>query len=433
MQKPSGTSVAKWAAVGGLAALAIYGGSLAVRMVPAADNPGIHDADFYVVQDWKGRETANGAHDNFSSEIKIFGSSGQTKTYVEGFGFYSNDYKSTTTAPSSPLGTMDIEDHGIGESMVAKNVNGTIVAAWQEQVQRGSLGPLFSGVFDMRGTLQGSIGGKTMVVMPENIPVIGDHYDVRVGTVDENGSMNHATESIGKRPFGGWMFGDQRDSTTIQSLKLVDGQSAIDNVFSISEHNWFLRDYPWAPETSVVKDSEGNVLYSVEGVYWDQNPRTPFDGYNILGKDGKMIAKIDIVDPDNVRQLEYKFSVDNDGDGSLEDVATFYFNAREREIGDDTGIYHWVGELWAKTPGSTADEKIDNLKRADAVMKLLHDTVPVDNDGDMFNIEEYMDFILLLKDTQENGFAKPERLANAATAVDTLDYEKALDMLVGKK
>ncbi len=429
MQKPSGRSIAKWALVGGMIALIGYGGYIGWRSYPSTDNPDRLGADYSVIQDWEGVETSGYINDHWNSEIQVHQSDASAQITMKGFGVIRGDHDVVMAGSGAPIGTMKLSDRGRGETMSAYNPNGTLIASWNEEVNREGFGPFFSGVFNMPGMLKGNIGGKDVVVMPESIPSIGRDYTVRIGIADENGVVTQGTESVAQRGFDGW-FGEARDSTAIQNVKMVNGEPNVDKVLSSSKHDWFFRGGMWPPEEIAVKDANGNVIYTVKGYYWDENPRSEWDGYNFFNAKGQKFAQIDVVDPDNVKQVGYKFLVDKDGDGSLEEAATFYFNARQREIGEDSNYYMWAGELWAHLKGDTHEEKMANLQHADNVMKLLGDVIPEDNDGSMFNIEEYTDFLLLFTDTQENGLAKPERLANAATTVDTLDYEKALNELV---
>ncbi|MBI5355247.1 MAG: hypothetical protein HZB68_02210 [Candidatus Aenigmarchaeota archaeon] len=455
--------IKKVVAGAGLAALIGVSAMAAVPMrhaegfwAQAKDNPELKEIDYYVTQHWNGKETAGYINDNWVSTIGIYEGSGTTKINKESSGFFfgTTTYKSVVSATGKQIGEMSLEDHGTGEKMSAtaidyagKDAMGQkfVIGGWNEQVERGSWGPFFTGVFDMTGVLIGYSGQKPTVIMPEKIPLIGSDNTVRVGFLDNNGNIKNVTESVSKRAWDGWLSWNQREGTNISTVKLDStGKNAVpDQTYALSKRDWMLGG---AFEKSEVKDAKGNTLYTVKAHYFDKFMRSLADGYKIFDKNGKLIAEIDIDDPDNVKQLGYRVLVDKNMDGKMdksEEVGKVFFYSTEINLNPCTGSdsdssdcdtkFDWTGEAWFKLAGKTPQEKLQNLKAVDNVFKLLQDIVPVDNDSATFNIEEYTDFLTMFLDRNTDGTLKSIHLANAATAADTADYKKALDEIVYSK
>lgn len=423
----------------------------------AKDNPELKNIDYYVSQHWNGKETAGYINDNWVSTIGIYEGGGSMKINKESSGFFfgKTSYSAVVSATGKQIGEMSLEDHGTGEKMSATAIDYAskdspgqklVVGGWNEQVERGSWGPFFTGVFDMTGVLIGYSGQKPVVAMPEKIPLIGSDNTVRVGFLDGNQNIKNVTESVSKRAWDGWLSWNQRDGTNISSVKLDStGKNALpDQTYALSKRDWIFGG-PF--EKSEVKDAKGSTIYMVKAHYFkDKFLRSLADGYDILDKDGKMIVEIDIDDPDNVKQLGYRVLVDKNRDGKMdksEEVGKVFFYSTEINLDPCTGGDHdsydcdtkfdWTGEAWFKLAGKTKAEKIKSLKTVDNVFKLLQDIVPVDNDSATFNIEEYTDFLTLFLDRDSSGLLKPMNLANAATAADTADYKQALNELVYSK
>lgn len=425
------TGTIKKIAYGAAAASLIGIGAFAINPIQHADgfvwsavrdNPDIKNSDYTIEQSWTGVETWGFKDDNWYSKVTLFRNNGKL-------------------GPEGAIGEISISDHGTGEVMIADAIDyggpvpGTkqVIADWREEVIGGtSVGPWFGKTFELAGTLKGHTGGKTQVYYIESIPPIGKDYFIKVGLADKDGKATDFTESHIKRFTDGWVS-NQRDSTTMKASKIVDGKEVEQRVISKSDRSWILRNSIWCPEEIVVKDPQGNLLYTIKGKFADYKWRTFDDGYKVYGKDGKQFADIEVNDPDYAIQLGYTFSLDLDRDGKFDELGTFYYQNRDHSMGEGSDASMWIGQLWVKLKGNTEKEKIENLRKIDSILNLFHDTVPMDNESAMFNIEEYSDFLMMFLDRQDNGLAKQERLANAATAADTHWYEQSLKELVHTK
>lgn len=388
----------------------------------ARDNPDIKNSDYTIEQAWTGVESYGFKDDNWYSTVTLFRNNAKL-------------------GPEGAIGEIRISDHGTGEVMIADAIDydgpvpGTkqVIADWREEVIGNSMGPFFSKTFQLAGTLKGHSGGKTQVYYLESIPPIGKDQFVKVGLADKDGNPSYFTEAHVKRFADGWLSPSQRDSTTMKASKIVDGKVVEERDISTSHRSWIFRNSLWWPEEVVVKDPKGNLLYTIKGKFADYKWRTFDDGYKVFDKDGKQFADIEVNDPDYAIQLGYTFSLDLNRDGKFDELGTFYYQNRDHPLGEDSDASMWIGQLWVKLKGNTEKEKIENMRKIDSVLNLFHDSVPVDNESAMFNIEEYSDFLMMFLDRQDNGLAKQERLANAATSADTHWYEQTLKELVYTK
>jgi hypothetical protein len=112
--------------------------------------------------------------------------------------------------------------------------------------------------------------------------------------------------------------------------------------------------------------------------------------------------------------------------GKLKKLGEYLFHKQEMEGKGETT--YWVGELWGKVEGNTIEEKKKNIQYTGYVLDLIPDHVQYDDDGPFWNIDEYLDFALLLLEPSVKN------LANAATSADILELEDALNALVyGRK
>lgn len=417
---------------GTIAFLSILGGGYGFARyiwptIPIRDNPTIQEADLYVVQTWVGKKTAAHANDNFTSDVAVYFGGGKTSITKD---FFGNTTGFSTVSSGTLIGTLHLEDHGIGETMRARDSTGKVIASWNEKVVRD-----WWGYAGQRGQLIGFLGetqDKPRIIMPENIPVFTRSRDVYLGYFDDEGNIIPAGKIENKMALNG-IF-DRREGTTLKLPKQqkINASFTKDEVEKVlikvldSNLEWthWLFSYAAAGE---VYNQDGKLLYRIKSDWWDpDNPASWWSGLEIVDPDGSIIAKIKLNAPSNVKQFGYVFYADVEKNGKLKKLGEYLFHKQEMEGKGETT--YWVGELWGKVEGDTIEEKKKNIQYTGYVLDLIPDHVQYDDDGPFWNIDEYLDFALLLLEPSVKN------LANAATSADILELEDALNALVyGRK